>query len=529
MAVNPYPGRSSPAARLGPWAALQWQQGREAGHAQSGGDLPWQRLAAWWIERGCPRDLLLLDHTLQSVETWAATHQDELADEERDFLEESRRASNAASRRERLSDAFRGMAAMFAIAAMLVVSLWIQARGEAESQLTARTQAEANLVATMDAVATAEADAAGIAAALRRAEAERSDAARELRDATSGMWAAASLSVQGRDPDLSILLAVMAVTGLNRQEPWGRATSIVMGSLYRSLGHVGWEQPVQIADVFSGASHYPAWPYSDGRLISAGDGNCAMIWDSATGRRLWTLCGHGGPVRYASWSPDGTSVASVGEEGIAIIWDADTGARRCTIGNGEDPLSNVSWAPEGSRLATTSCNGTVVIWDASSGNRLRTLLGRTGWPKPTSWSTDGSLVVSPSADGQVVIWDAKSGAVTNRLRIGAEEVQAAAIDPAGMVEVWSSSSASENAYSRWDPRTGAKLSVVWPNDAHGPGPDLVSILVRGDGPMYFKHTEDLVAFACSRVRRSLNQAEWELYVGRDIPYRGVCGDPATRR
>jgi hypothetical protein len=34
--------------------------------------------------------------------------------------------------------------------------------------------------------------------------------------------------------------------------------------------------------------------------------------------------------------------------------------------------------------------------------------------------------------------------------------------------------------------------------------------------------EELMALACSRVTRNLTEAEWESYLGHEVPYRRTC-------
>ena len=61
------------------------------------------------------------------------------------------------------------------------------------------------------------------------------------------------------------------------------------------------------------------------RLASASDDQTVKIWDSATGKELFSLKGHAGGVRSVAFSPDGQRLASASLDQTVKIWDSATG------------------------------------------------------------------------------------------------------------------------------------------------------------------------------------------------------------
>ena len=61
----------------------------------------------------------------------------------------------------------------------------------------------------------------------------------------------------------------------------------------------------------------------DGTTIASGsDDKSVRIWDTATGRQLRELKGHGSGVWSVAFSPDGTTIASGSGDESVRIWDA---------------------------------------------------------------------------------------------------------------------------------------------------------------------------------------------------------------
>jgi len=87
-----------------------------------------------------------------------------------------------------------------------------------------------------------------------------------------------------------------------------------------------------------------------------------VVWDVATGRRLFDLRGHIGEVFDARFSPDGKRLATCGRDGTIRIWDGEESDQLVRLRGHQDYVWSVTWSPDGQILASGSGDMTVRIW-----------------------------------------------------------------------------------------------------------------------------------------------------------------------
>jgi class 3 adenylate cyclase/WD40 repeat protein len=205
---------------------------------------------------------------------WAATHSDELNELEREFVSESRRASEREAERQRrtnrrLRTLLAGVA-VFLVLALLAGGLAMVQRGRARE--SAR-----------------EAD--------RQADTARS---REL--------AASAINVLDEDPELSVLLAVEAIEAAPGDDPPPREAVSALHDAVRSTRALlsrAWD-PSLLFNELDGVMS------PDASLIAAtGRAETLQAWDSATGNLAWEIKDDVGAGWFSQpqFSPDGSVLA----------------------------------------------------------------------------------------------------------------------------------------------------------------------------------------------------------------------------
>lgn len=154
-------------------------------------------------------------------------------------------------------------------------------------------------------------------------------------------------------------------------------------------------------------------PY--GKLaVTAGDDQKAKVWDTTTGRVLYTLSGHTESIISAAFSPDGTQVATAGSDGTARIWDITPATEILFIPFAHPEINWSGWLnynPDGTRIVTDYTDSNARVWDAVSGKelmQLRGLTSDTGAFQP-SYSPDGKWIAAGNDDNEIMVWDTQTG------------------------------------------------------------------------------------------------------------------------
>lgn len=106
-----------------------------------------------------------------------------------------------------------------------------------------------------------------------------------------------------------------------------------------------------------------------------------------------SLTGHNAWVFGAAFSPDGKRLATIGRDGTTIVWDAMTGKEVLRLPGTTIPSDNrtaqrIVYSPDGSLLAACD-NNTVKIYAAESGKLIQTLSGHEAEVVAVAFSPDG--------------------------------------------------------------------------------------------------------------------------------------------
>jgi WD40 repeat protein len=447
-------------ALLGEWGRLrQWL-------AEDREFLLWQqRLRAalhQWQTSGQDEGALLRGAPLAEAENWFNQRRDELSQAEQAFIQASlalreRRAAEQEAQRQRELEAAQRLAeaehrraeeqsraatklrqrAVWLAGALVVAGLLAVTAvmfGRQASQNAQTAQAEANTRATAQA----------------NAEMQQKEAEKQARLATSRELAAAAVKNLEVDPELSILLALQAITTTYAADD-GLALPEALDALHQALpasrarltlaGHT---------DVVYGGLFSP----DETRLATSDINGVSKVWDAATGHELFTLPGGdaafslddggkrlvtvsaGQVTTITTWevasgraistvpvqvdteekgfllSPDWTRLTVSDPDGTISVWDATTSAAQPKplfqlIGH-TDEIRDMAFSPDGTRWATASNDGTARIWEASTGKLLFTSTGYTHEIHGVTFSPDGHYLAT-FGDGIVKIWDIATG------------------------------------------------------------------------------------------------------------------------
>ena len=109
------------------------------------------------------------------------------------------------------------------------------------------------------------------------------------------------------------------------------------------------------------------------RLVTAGRDHTARVFDTASGRPLQVLRGHGRPLATAVFAPQGERIVTASDDGTARMWDAADGRQLAVLRHEGGALNSAAFSPDGERVVTAGDDGTVRIWDVETQRQVAIL------------------------------------------------------------------------------------------------------------------------------------------------------------
>ena len=393
-----------------------------------------------WLLMNREPDLLYRGARLAQAHEWVASHEDELNELEREFLNASivhseREVTEREEQRQRELNLQRQ-------------------RAEEQTQAAHHLRLRNRVIISLGSLALVLALLAGVFGLRSNenaatAEAERQRAEHEARFARAREWAVAAINNLTVDPERSILLALEAVNETYDED------HVVLpeaeNALHQAIlaSHVRLTIPAH-SDVVHGIAYSP-----DGkRLATAGQDGRAKIWDTSSGKEIFTIDIHSqGGVNAVVYSNDGRRLATSSDNGQAQVWDADTGKELLSLRGHTDEVWSIVFSVDGERIATASIDGTAKIWNANTGELLRTFTVQGTCVSSVAFSPDRTRAATASCDNSLIkVWDASSG----------EELLTLTAREGGITNVVFSPNGTQVASGNhvWDVETGQLLLTL---------------------------------------------------------------------
>jgi len=319
-------------------------------------------------------------------------------------------------------------------------------------------------------------------------------------------------------------------------------------------------KPVSRFSMFDGLTSVAFSP--DGKILASASGALdgqVRLFDIATQRPVEnSLQQHGTPiVTEVAFSPDGKLLASADASGSISLWLWDVASRMLVRehpkADSPSAVLRVVFSPDGKNLALSYADGKVQLWEVPSRPSI-------GIPTPTQSSaiqglsvrdiftqneSSGACGIAFSPDSKVLASAHHDGTirlltVASRLPFGetlqghSSPVCGVAFSPDGKILA---SASKDEAVRLWDvtsrqplgeflkgPTEGeAKRFRFRPDVAFSPdGKILASASADHTLNLWDVDQKSWASRACERANRNMSQAEWEHYIGKNVPYHRTC-------
>ncbi|WP_224363550.1 AAA-like domain-containing protein [Hyalangium versicolor] len=263
-----------------------------------------------------------------------------------------------------------------------------------------------------------------------------------------------ALGAERREARDAALLWRLKALRANPTDARRKSVMALIGEDYRRLlatARRAGEEPAR-----EGMPHLEALAVSaDGqRVVTAGDGDSARIWDARTGLPVGEPLRHELSVRAVAISTDGLRVVTGSDDDTAQVWDARTGQKLGgPLRHGDDVVA-VAFSADGQRVVTGSLDGTAQVWRTETGQPVGPPLSHQRFVMAVALSPDGQQVVTASEGTTAQIWDAQTGQKVGPPLPHKRSVRAVAFSPEGQRVVTGSGDTTAQV---WDVRTGQKV------------------------------------------------------------------------
>jgi WD40 repeat protein/serine/threonine protein kinase len=203
----------------------------------------------------------------------------------------------------------------------------------------------------------------------------------------------------------------------------------------------------------------------DGRLVARGgiDG-IVELWDTATGRKVQTLKGHGGSVRDLAFSPDGARLATGGADGTVRVWDIGRPREAASLAGPESGSRSVipALSPDGRSLLAIETRGPVrtrvELWDTATLHMRGDPIEIPRWCLAREWSADGARVYLADEGKTVHVIESASWKAVRTFTVDAEpDAYTTSLSPD---ERWYVHSGRGGAIRVRDAQTGAEARTI---------------------------------------------------------------------
>lgn len=235
----------------------------------------------------------------------------------------------------------------------------------------------------------------------------------------AGWWATAS------DQDEELTITLLHATTQDRQTLVGNSAPITglayWGSRLVSANAAGqlliWDE-VDFAGEISVGQPLFGLAISQHTLALGTNNGAVLIWDAPDDLGAWaqrtTLQAHTRRILDLAFSSDGSRLASSSRDGAIIVWDMATGERLYQLRGHNDGVQTLAFSPDGALLASGSRDQTIILWDMTTGEAVGDVLSdHQNWVLDVAFSPDGTMLASGSGDETVMLWD-----VARRVRLG---------------------------------------------------------------------------------------------------------------
>jgi eukaryotic-like serine/threonine-protein kinase len=224
-------------------------------------------------------------------------------------------------------------------------------------------------------------------------------------DGSVNLWDAASGQLQGR---LAAKEKPFHEMVFSRD---GRRIAVASGHFLEIWGasEAGKGHPPQTTIEHSSAVGHVRLSRDGARALTWGT-NAAqslVIWDSVTGKRLFTPAG--GQTSDAAIDGSGNRVAVISGDYETTVWDVTSGGHLTSIASPLSSISGLAMTPDGERVVLVFHVGVAQVFSVATGLPISRPMRHRYWISSLEVDADGKRIITGARDYTARVWDLATG------------------------------------------------------------------------------------------------------------------------
>jgi WD40 repeat protein len=269
----------------------------------------------------------------------------------------------------------------------------------------------------------------------------------------------------------------------------------------------------------------------DASWLACGSSNSSIKMIPLKGNNIgYEMNGHTGGIKSLIFSYDGKYLYSAALDGKVLKWDI-AARTSLNVTTGSMEILSIDISSRGNYLAGISSDGNVVVWnpDHNSDNFRIETSGKN--VKVVKFNPANNLLAIGDADGTVELWD-----IDLHKKLSEVKAHVAAINDIKFNTMLKQMATSGNdkklkIFNIKDPADLTEPPIILTDNVgivlvmqFTPDGQMIISGESGGGNIFGRptHVDYMVNNICNLVSRNMTQGEWNIYVGKDIPFEKTC-------
>jgi WD40 repeat protein len=176
----------------------------------------------------------------------------------------------------------------------------------------------------------------------------------------------------------------------------------------------------------------------DGTILASGSADRRIrLWNTATGKVIYTLDGHQESVMAMQFMPNGKILISAGIDRTIRFWDLERKQLLKTIDAHEQTIHSLAISRDGRKIVTGSSDRTIQVRQLGTSTH-DTLSGHQEAVLAVAISPDSKTIASGSMDGKMNLWDADTKQLITSIQAHDSAVRSIVFHPVGQALITAS-------------------------------------------------------------------------------------------